>query len=222
MCMAGNDTLVPIEEFPGHEIISGIIITHVGGGQLHCGIAYKSEGQANVLHLAWHYDLRDQPVASLRDGDYYFTLPAIDTIRQRVIAAKCRRIYRAKEQRIPYGLLYEGATFDDDGILRLGGNEHGLTCATFVMAVYASCGITLCDYAAWSARREDGAWHASIIALLGQHGVSQEHLHNLEQEKGCARFRPEEVAASITFPDLPAPSDQIWQAGASIKRQLVH
>lgn len=222
MCMAVDDMLVPIEEFPGHEIISGIIITHVKKGQLHCGIAYKSEGQANALHLAWHYDLQDQPAESLYSQGYYFTLPAIDTIRQRVIAAKCRRIYRAKEQGIPYGLLYEGATFDDDGILRLGGNEHGLTCATFVIAVYASCGITLCDYAAWPARREDGAWHASIIALLCRHGASPEHLHNLEQEKGCARFRPEEVAASITFPDLPAPFDQIRQAGASIRQRLVH
>lgn len=219
--MVADDMLVPIEEFPGHEIISGIIITHVGDEQLHCGIAYKSEGQANALHLAWHYDLRDQPAQSLYSHGYYFTLPAIDTIRQRVIAAKCRRIYRAKEQGIPYGLLYEGATFDDDGILRLGGNEHGLTCATFVMAVYASCGITLCDYAAWPARREDGDWHASIIAML-RDDVPPEHLYNLEQEIGCARFRPEEVAASITFTDLPAPFDQIWLKGASIRQQLVH
>lgn len=146
--MAGNDMLVPIKEFLGHEIISGIIISHVGGGQLHCGIAYKSENQANALHLAWHYDLRDQPAESLYSHGYYFTLPSIDTIRQRVIAAKCHRISQAKDQGIPYGLLYEGATFDDDGILRLEGNEHGLTCATFVMAVYASCGITLCNYAA--------------------------------------------------------------------------
>lgn len=214
--------LVPIKEFLGHEIISGIIISHVGGGQLHCGIAYKSENQANALHLAWHYDLRDQPAESLYSHGYYFTLPSIDTIRQRVIAAKCHRISQAKDQGIPYGLLYEGATFDDDGILRLEGNEHGLTCATFVMAVYASCGITLCNYAAWPPRREeDSSWHASIIALL-RHSASQEHLHNLEREKGCARFRPEEVAASITFPDLPAPVDKIWEKGVLIRQRLIH
>lgn len=222
MCIVADDMLVPIEEFPEHEIISGIIIAHVCGGQLHCGIAYKSEGQANALHLAWHYDLRDQPAQSLYSHGYYFTLPSIDIIRQRVIAAKCRRISRAKEQEIPYGLLYEGATFDNDGILRLGGNEHGLTCATFVMAVYASCGITLCDYAAWPARQEDGTWHDFIIDLLRQHRAPQEHLHNLGQEIGCARFRPEEVAASITFPDLPAPVDKIWEKGVLIRQRLIH
>jgi hypothetical protein len=50
--------------------------------------------------------------------------------------------------------------------------------------------------------------------------VPAEHIHLVEQEVNCMRVRPEEVAATGMFNDLPVTFEQLAPAGACIISQI--
>ncbi len=86
---------------------------------------------------------------------------------------------------------------DEDG--------RGLTCATFVLAMFASHGIPLLQLSEWPDREEDRAWQEYIVGVLRKNGADEKHVNavNEQVKRGCARYRPEEVAAAGAAPDLP-------------------
>lgn len=197
----------------------GIVISH-DEEQFHCGISYELDKGFKVLHLAWHHHLE------FTEDSNEFThwiKPNIHEIRQKMISTKCRRIKNnLHKMPVPYALLYDQTTFNQEGILMLGENEHGLTCATFVLAVFNSCGIKLIDTEHWPIREEDKVWHEQIIRILNSsRSVSMEHKRNVANEKGCARFRPEEVGMSSTFLPQPGPIEEIIQKGKLLRDYIM-
>lgn len=184
--------------------IISIIIGESSQNQLHCGIAFKDENIFNAIHLAWHYDLRFETNIEGTLKEYYWVKSKIHLIRQNSISAICRRIkYRKDTLKIPYGLIYENGKFTEDGILILDKNEHGLTCATFVLAIFNSCGIRLIDTNNWKHRDDDNIRHSYLLNMLIQtkdkYNISDNHIENIKNEIGCVRFRPEEVADKFIF-----------------------
>lgn len=180
--------------------------------QLHCGIAYddsENNKKFNILHLAMHNDLRHEDKIPTRKDKYFCVKPNINEIRLSMVAAMCRRIVkREKKLNIPYGLLYDGGTISEEqGIINVGSHAQGLTCATFVMSMFKTCGIDLIDLENWKSRPKDKIWHSKIISVLVayqvNYSITDEHIKNVKNEIGCARFRPEEVAASSFFRNPP-------------------
>lgn len=221
-----NDFINPIYNFLESSEIIGILVGQSGENQLHCGIVYKFDEKFNAIHLAWHYLLRNEICPTENLENYVWVKSNIHETRQNSIAAMCRRILRRQnEKKIPYGLLYTGGCFTTDGVLSLSTEENGLTCATFVMAVFNSCGIQLIDIQSWDLRESDSDWHNSIIATLmdtkERFGISDIHIENVSKELGCARFRPEEVAVSSTFEQTPALSVDIVKEGAKLRNIIL-
>lgn len=189
----------------------GIVVSH-DGEQFHCGISYELNKGFNALHLEWHHRLTytENP-----DEFSHWIKPNIHKIRQKMVSTKCKRIRNYLDKiPIPYALLYCQTSFNNDGMLVLGENEHGLTCATFVLAVFNSCGIKLIDIENWPFRDDDNIWHEKIIKYLNSSkSVSQKHKEYVAKEKGCARFRPEEVGMSSTFEPQPGNTEEIIAKG---------
>lgn len=221
-----SQNLKEISQFPSSPHYVGILIGYTDTDQLHCGIVYKSdETKFSALHLAWHQLLCNENDFT-KFPTFYFVTTSLNQIRARVVSAKCRKIWTNKLKNvIPYGLHYNGCIFNEQGIIQLPADAVGLTCATFVLSVFKSCGHELIDIKNWKPNPEkDQIWQQKIISYLtyheehGKHNVTKEHIKIVKEEvkKGVSRFRPESVAVSSLFNPLPASQDIIENASDEI------
>jgi hypothetical protein len=90
------------------------------------------------------------------------------------------------------------------------------------MAVFASRGVPLLRLDEWPHRPEDRVWQQKIIDQLRMthHPRMEDHVSAVEKELGCARFRPEEVAAAGTSTELPAGFEYAERVGQKIVDRL--
>lgn len=182
----------------------GLAIRAVRPGSLHCGLLYRSmDKDIHLLHLAFHHQLEN-------DSDvvgYAWVQLELPRLRLPSVAAYCERIWRAHQDgRVPYGMRFEASTFGPQGELLLGPTEHGLTCATFILAALRGASIELLSIAEWTPRPEDKELHALILHILAsrqqevataeQQKSLADHSQAIREEEGCARFRPEEVVSA--------------------------
>lgn len=214
--------LIPLEKFSTSDLLVSIVIQHVSDNQYHCGIIYKSEeDEERILHLAWNFKLRNTLISENQYGKYYFVNHNINMIRQMDMAAWLENIYRENINKIHYGLYYKHTYFEHKGIIRLGENECGLTCATFVLAVFKSAGLELIDLDNWPVRPDDLNWQDSLINSIELlEPEDKDYIKKLHKEKGCPRYKPQEVTASITFDNRPEHFLKIWKKGEIIKKEL--
>lgn len=193
------DRVHSVEQRPVSEIKhAAVAIRTVDQDQRHVAILHQDQGEVYRLDLAWHFHLRNDVFGSSR---YLWIDAPIPNVRKRQLAAKCRQIWRAnRHNRIPFGFGQPTDCFDETTHEYLiGPSKHGLTCASFVLAVFHSAGIVLIKYDSWPVDRGgDREWQDAIIAELEQQGAQPEHIQALRNDVGCARFRPEEVAGAAT------------------------
>jgi hypothetical protein len=221
-----NDSINFIDNFLESSEIIGILVGQTGTDQLHCGIVYRFDNKFNAIHLAWHYLLKHEEDVT-KFNKFLWIKSSVHQSRQNSISAMCRRILkRQDEHKIPYGLLYSGGSFSPEGVISLEETkESGLTCATFVLAVFKSCEIRLIDIDNWITRDSDSKWHLSIIETLKEtkekYNISDIHIENVTNEIGCARFRPEEVAISSAFQNHPEDSNKIIEQGLKLREVLI-
>jgi hypothetical protein len=94
------------------------------------------------------------------------------------------------------------------------------------MAVFRNAGIELIEWWTWPSRPGDAEWHQRIIGALHYFQqycpteISQEHINNVSQEIGCARFRPEEVTGACASMNLPVSFNFAVAAGGKILRGI--
>lgn len=186
----------------GPTPVVGIGIRKTAASSWHVGLLHVQEELPWFLHLAWHLDLRNECFEQSRHA---WVLLDVPPGRIRTIAAYFRRVWKRNQSRgVPYGLRYDATSFHDDGRLLLGPTEHGLTCATFVIAVLRGARINLVDVSSWPQRTDDIVWHETVVETLRKHGAAESHIVAVEGEIGCARFRPLEVAGAASRGKLPA------------------
>lgn len=79
----------------------------------------------------------------------------------------------------------------------LGPTGLGLTCASFVLAIFEFSGVRLLAYEQWPARPEDRAWRDHVIGLLARSPNPdwQAHAAAIRNDDRTIRYRPEEVTA---------------------------
>lgn len=92
------------------------------------------------------------------------------------------------------------------------------SCATFVLAIFQSLQLPLVDLRSWPTRPEDVPWQEKIVAYLrsSSNPATQAHAERVAQDIGCARLRPEEVAAAASATSLPASFAHVQQAASVI------
>lgn len=78
----------------------------------------------------------------------------------------------------------------------VGNDEHGLTCATFVLAVLRSAGVELLKREDWPSRADDMVRFAKILKALRSVSAEDAYFDALEAEVTAVRFRPTEVAGA--------------------------
>lgn len=199
----------------------------------HSGILYKDPQDKNVylFHLAFHNSLILEKVENFK-GNFYcveFTLlngtNDPDYYRREAIYQFIQTVYEeSKTKSISYALKYDKSFFDISGHLKLTPGCIGLTCATFILAFFKGVGYELLNSSDWEPRSEDDAWHSEIIDLMEsfreRFSIDITHIENVKKEKGCVRFRPEEVVAASHFFPLPANINECQALGKEILLQL--
>ena len=190
--------------------------------QLHAGVFHADAGNAPaMLHLAWHCHLQnDSPQDS-----YLWVQPPFDELRLRQVAAMCRRIFRKNAANgLPYGFGVPNDAFDPQtGEYLINGSQYGLTCASFVLAVFHVTGLPLVDYSTWpQGRPDDRPWQQFIIASLSQNPTNQVHAERISEDIGAVRFHPFEVAASAAKAQVqfPARFEDVDQLGTDIRVRI--
>lgn len=198
----------------------GVAIKRASHNQLHVGILYRIDSSLRLCHLAWHHRLEDSPF--MCNADYYLDDCGIfrdDSINAQVFAARMLTI--AKTKQIPYGVAYAGSVFSGDGAFegfpKFG---MGLTCATFVIAVFHSAGYVIVDLDTWIGREEDAEWQERIIDTLERHGASSEHVEAARMQITGVRYRPDEVAAAAADGEPPLSFDRALKLAREIRQLL--
>jgi hypothetical protein len=198
-----RDRLKTISSLEDCPIVGvGITITHFNNS--HTGIIFRdTQDRVRLLHLAFHHDLKND---AFNSAEYLCADPEFDYEDAEIIAAHCRLLASlAPTTRIKFAIHHNPAarlklqaqtvTVEHDG--------KGLNCSTFVLAVFAEAGPALIDFSTWRKRDADARWHKFLISLLKKH-APESHWKKVEQDIGCARVRPEEVAGACLEDGLPA------------------
>lgn len=195
-----------------------IAIKAVDPSQRHMGILHKGSGsqEALLLNLAWHHDLKNEAPTD----EYLWIESNIHARRALQLAALCRKIWRSNDSGIPFAFSVPNDCFDTaTGKFLLGPTRFGLTCATFVIAVFRGAGIHLMKLDTWPARDDDVEWQRQIVkALRSRPGASNDHIEAIESEIGCVRFRPEEVAGA----GMAIPPAADFTAASANADQILH
>ena len=174
--------------------------------QRHIGLLHwDAESQSMLMfHLAWHHRLRNEPPPETMA---LAITPAIPRGRLIQVGAVCRKIWRANRTLgVPYAFSPPNDCFDTrTGEFLLGPTRFGLTCASFILAVFQAAGWPLVDGETWPMDRPgDREWQEKIVALLERTGAAREHVDAVRSEIGHVRFRPKEVAAAARVASHPA------------------
>jgi len=204
---------------PGEVAHIGIAIHQHGE---HIGLLYRVtvEKPAVMLHLAWHNRLcSDSPSA-----DYVLWVdPSIPKERAKAVAAFCRRIWKKNGANgVPYGFSQPNRFFDHTGTVLKGPAKVGLTCATFVLAVFETAGLTLVQYETWPQPADEDVVRQGELAKRldeNQH-VPREHIRAIRNEIGNIRYRPLEVAGAATSDSLPSDHLYASRVATRIRRRL--
>ena len=167
--------------------------------QRHVGLIYRLDDSIpRLCHLAWHFKLEDEPLPT----DYCWGTSGLDPVNKTVMAAYVALLQQNANE-VPYGIdFYSDIYFDDNGRYIAQPIGRGLTCATFILAVFARNGFNLVESDGWPERPDDVEWQQQIISALTR-CASPEHIDAIKQNVGAKRFRPEEVAAGVISETIP-------------------
>jgi len=177
-----------------------------------------------MLHLAFHAMVREEATGEFPVEIFWSELP-LDDDGAAALAGACRRIGKRMPS-VRYGIVYEGGTLAEDGTAVLGGDAVGLTCATYVLALLRSFNHNLLVLDTWPPRDDDDPWHAHILKMLigfyckHKDVLTPDHIVAVSRERGCARYRPEEVAAAAGVA-WPSPFDVVEPRGGDARAALV-
>ncbi len=193
----------------------------------HTGLLYFADDEHDrvILHLAFHRILQQERL----DGDpplwkpAVWATPAIDREMSEAVAALCRLVHRVNgDDGLPYSLKYIDQKFHiGTGMLELGPDSAGLTCASFVLALLNTYSVRLLRQEEWQLRPGDEEWQAAIIRFAQQNKrASPQHIAAMKREIGCARFRPTDIAAGAGSQRIPIGFDDATRDGAQIQDLL--
>jgi hypothetical protein len=96
-----------------------------------------------------------------------------------------------------------------------------------VLTVFQSVEAPLVNFDTWQERPEDVVRHEALLKQMRE-GIPKysippappEHVALVKEEVACMRVRPEEVAATGLYNDLPATFEQLAPGGAWILAQI--
>ena len=197
--------------------LAALAIRQTQPGQRHTGIVYRVDdsGAVFLLHLAWNYRL----VSEAFSAPYLWVQTSLPIREQRYVAGLCALI-ADRQPGIPYGLERSGVSFDvSTGDILVSEQGKGLTCASFILAVMQTVGLTLLKEDEWPLDNND-EWQRWVIEMLHKTKASQAQIDAVERDVGSRRFTPEEVVASSTDSPWPIGLDRAIELSGDLLSQL--
>lgn len=188
-------------------------ITSPSADQMHAALLYKDADEGvRALHFCWHHIGRDEEAPH----GYHWVEPRMRASQARSIAAHCRRVAEARTlHQVPFAFRFnDDVRFDTETAQLLGPAGQGLTCATFVLAMFATAGAKLVAASDWPARPCDAFWFERIIGLLTHN--HPDHARALSEQTDAVRFRPEEVVAAAAQPTRPVAFEVALRNGRDV------
>lgn len=188
-------------------------------GAEHIGLlCYDASGKAlRFLHLAFHEDLRESDDIS---KCVLWIEAKLETEQANVIAAQARLIFgKHGLGGVPYGFSPFNGYFGAKGEIRWSAVGNGLTCSTFVLAVFDRGGIRLVRGETWPTdREEDKEFQRKMIEdVRNRNTASESHLKGMKKDVGQVRFRVLEVAGAVASDDYPADFDTADKLGIQLR-----
>lgn len=202
--------------------IAGSLVT-CDKRQKHVAMIYRAENsKLMLLHLGWHHQLHHEQW----DGKYHWLeFGGLDRELQETFADWAVLVADASPGiPIPYSIIFRpGKNFDVEGRFVNLNDGSGLTCATFLLALFNDYGLPLIDTSSWPVSRSgDFAWIRRILRMLRRQ-VKLNHLPRwdwVEQAKRrheLRRFRPEEVfTTAALFTGKPLFFSEVESAGTAV------
>jgi hypothetical protein len=194
-----------------------------GPGVTHTGILHRVGTQLFILDLLWHERLRSGPC----EDELPCVVPELEPEEINDVTGICRLIHQRHLERlltggflIPYAFRMGNNTRFSSvtGDLMLG-DGLGLTCSTFVLAVFESAKVPLIDLTGWPARADDQARHQELLQMM-RNGIPKlvppadpQHVAAVAVELPCIRVRPEEAAAAGMAETVPASFSKAERGG---------
>ncbi|WP_371763812.1 hypothetical protein [Massilia sp.] len=176
-----------------------------GGFGSHLGIAYRlGDDKPVILHLAFHKRLAQVAYPSVDPWLVYVMAlhPLLADQLVGILDAMSSRYQGGTNGGIEYGInLYDSLrSISFDAEYRPFGESDGLTCASFVAAIFEAMQIPLVDITTWEIDALNKVWGEAVICFLRAFGADEEHIDTVQKNNNGLRLRPDEVAgAAIGF-----------------------
>lgn len=211
----------PISSIPVHEETHVAVALHATIIAGHIGVVYRQQQATRIVHLLFHLRLRDETLGA--SGFRTWVDPALPLSRAKWVAAFCRRVAKVNRHRgIPYAFSHPNRCFNvERGTYLFGPQRHGLTCSTFVLAVFSAMGVHLIDYDAdWPVRPDDEVAQAELVDLLKNKGADPEHVDAVSKEIGSVRYSPEDVGGAASVYPPPATFERAQEAAKAVREAI--
>ena len=164
--------------------------------QVHAGILVRlDDNTIRLCHLEFHHSLKFEEPAT---GYFWTDCERFSGSAERSANGFFFSVWVqdvADNPSIPYGFAFDEHCFDEQGKYRPMEIGKGLTCATFIVAVFHSAALPIILPETWRERPEDQEWQQKLLKLLAGH-ASQEHVDAAASYVGHFRYRPEEIASA--------------------------
>ncbi len=179
--------------------------------QRHAGFFIKEGAEPELIHLGWHLRLFNNSEAEYRNliGDFSaFECSHLLDEQVEEVVSFVKTIWRKNHRKVPYGILSDNFSrfFDGEGGVANRNPGTGLTCATFLMSVFASQLYPVIDEKTWKPRDSDRDWQERVLDKLLEYDPElSDHVSEQRKFIGKAfRYRPEEVVACTALYDYEA------------------
>lgn len=182
----------------------------------------SADKRLRFIHLAFHEDLRLEDDAT---KCFLWIEATLEDESANVAAAQARRVYRRYSSGgVPYGFSPYTGYFGPQGEIRWTAPGNGLTCATFVLAVFDSAGVRLVTGDDWPTpddRSEDKQFQKEMVELVRRRpSATAAHVKGMKADIGQIRFRVLEVAGAVAADAYPATFATAEALGAQLQQLI--
>jgi len=211
--------------WPGETMYFGLAIQLVNpaNGQFHTATLYRFGNRLMIGDVQNH--LRSRRADALPSNSLFWIWPAISEEDQRILAAKVDDWLENNEGKIPYSVAHPGGVIFKDSVWVGNQPGQGLTCATFVIALFNELGIPFLDEGTWEQRPGDDVWAEGLLRQICAE-MTDEHIEaQLALIGATVRVRPSDVAAAglLIAPDqeLPLTFQDVEPIAAEIEKSML-
>jgi hypothetical protein len=187
--------------------------------QMHVGVLHRLDDDVQLCHLKFHHMLaREAP----DKGYFWADCGMFSGGEGRASNGRYFAIFVADASHnpaIPFGYAFDENCFSNDGSYQPMEIGKGLTCATFIIALFHSAGYPIIMLDTWRHRTEDVAWQKKTLDVL-RLCATREHVDAASAYVSQFRYRPEEVAAAAVHPSPPLDFDESVRLASDILKTV--